>query len=419
MAAVAALLLPLLGCDGSPHPVPATVEGPVTLGLFDDRTATLPDAAKRGVRSMEARAADFDADGDLDLLVAREEGTNLLLLNDGTGVFSDASDRLPRDVHDHEDIAVADFDNDGDLDAIVVAEDDKAKDFYLNDGKARFTNVPDRIPQRCSSDSVAAADLDGDRDIDVVIGCSGREMLLLNDGSGRFDDALGRIPSCNWLRDITQDVAIGDVDRDGDPDLVIGNEDDNCLLLNDGRAEFQLAAAGALPLRENTRWGRLVGRFVEETRNVDLGDVDQDGDLDILFSNVNWNDGNDPQDRLLLNDGRGTFQDSGTTRLPRETLTTIDQDFADIDADGDLDIVAVHTDRAERHRMLINQGNGQFVDETTRYFPSSLRGDGIEVEIADFTGDGRLDLYFATYTGGDQLLIQRFVPTPVPKISHP
>jgi hypothetical protein len=46
-----------------------------------------------------------------------EEGTNLLLLNEGTGVFSDASDRLPRDVHDHEDIAVAEFDNDGDLDA--------------------------------------------------------------------------------------------------------------------------------------------------------------------------------------------------------------------------------------------------------------------------------------------------------------
>ena len=55
----------------------------------------------------------------------------------------------------------------------------------------------------------------------------------------------GRVPSCNWLRDISQDVAIGDLDRDGDPDHVIGNKDDNCLLFNNRRAEFEIAPIGA------------------------------------------------------------------------------------------------------------------------------------------------------------------------------
>jgi hypothetical protein len=64
IAAVAALLLPSFGCYGDQPPAAEAVEGPVTLGLFDDRTSTLPDAAKRGMRSMEARAADFDSDGD-------------------------------------------------------------------------------------------------------------------------------------------------------------------------------------------------------------------------------------------------------------------------------------------------------------------------------------------------------------------
>jgi len=375
--------------------------------LFDDRTHTLPRAAAR--RSMEARAADFDGDGDLDLLVAREEGPNALLLNDGRGVFGDASGRLPAESphHDHEDIAVADFDRDGDVDAIVVAEDDGARDFYLNDGRARFTSASDRLPRRCRSNAVAAADFDGDGDADVVFGCAGPDVLLLNDGAGRFRDRSGGLwQGRNW-RDVTQDVAVGDVDGDRDLDLVFANEDDNRLLLNDGRARFGEAPRGALPLRPRRFSGRLRGRFDEESRNVDLADVDGDGDLDVLFSNVGWEEGNDPQDRLLLNDGRGRFTDSGTSRIPAESLSTIASGFVDVDADGDQDVVAIHTMPGEHHRLLLNSGRGTFTDATGRHLPATLVGDGIEVEAADFNGDGRADLYVCGYSTYDQLLIAR------------
>ena len=247
------------GCGGGAPP-PAQYPprgGEVGEPLFDDRTPTLPRTDAR--RSMEARAGDFDGDGDQDLLVAREEGQNALLLNDGNGRFTDASSRIPRESspHDHEDIAVADFDRDGDLDAIVAAEDDQAKDFYINDGRANFTNAADRLPQQCKSDAVAAADLDNDQDVDVVFGCGGRDMLLLNDGTGRFADASKNLPrGPNW-RDVSQDVAIGDIDGDRDPDLVFANEDDNRILLNDGRARFEEAPAGSLPLRPWTVTARL------------------------------------------------------------------------------------------------------------------------------------------------------------------
>ena len=408
LSAVAFVLIGLTGCYGPPPPA-ATFPprgGEVIEPLFEDRTSTLPKASNR--RSMEARAADFDGDGDLDILVAREESPNALLLNDGQGFFSDASDRLPPEssAHDHEDIAVADFDGDGDLDAIVSAEDDELKDFYLNDGQANFSSVSDRLPQHCKSNAVAAADFDADGDVDVVFGCAGNDLLLINDGTGHFRNLSSNISEGDNWRDITQDVAIGDLDADGDLDLVLANEDDNRLLLNDGHARFSDAPAGALPLRQWSRAAQILGRFEEESRNVDLGDVDGDGDLDILFSNVGWEESNNPQDRLLLNDGHGRFEDTGTSRIPKESLTTIAGSFFDLEADGDLDIVTIHTMPGESHRLLINSGRGIFADMTDRYLPASLVGDGIEVEVADFNGDKRPDMYICGHSTFDQLLIR-------------
>lgn len=64
-------------------------------------------------RCMDADAGDADGDGDLDVALAMEFEPNVLLVNDGAGRFSNGSDRLPREVHDSEDVAFADFDGDG------------------------------------------------------------------------------------------------------------------------------------------------------------------------------------------------------------------------------------------------------------------------------------------------------------------
>jgi len=354
----------------------------------------LPQGAWPGA-SMEARAADLDGDGDLDLLLAKEKRLNVLLLNDGHGHFTDASDRLPRTRHDSEDVAVGDFDGDGDLDAVLATEDDAVPEYYLNDGGARFSDAGARLPLTAVCNAVVAGDLDGDRDLDLVFGCDGAEHVMVNDGHGTFSD--GTFGPLAAARDVTQDVALGDVDRDGDPDLLVGNEDGNRLYLNT-RGVFTDATDRIPP-----------PPTPEETRNADLGDADGDGDLDVFFSNVTFS-GKDPQGRLLLNDGQGRFTDVTAARLPRMTWSTMDGDFVDVDHDGDLDLVTTSVPAGGRPRVYLNDSRGMFTDASDVWFPNGLRAEGIEVEVADFDGDGRLDVYLANYRGADRLLLARAPP---------
>ncbi len=89
--------------------------------------------------------------------------------------------------------------------------------------------------------------------------------------------------------DNTSSVALGDVDGDGDRDIVEANQQANRVWLNDGTGSF-------------TDSGQALGN--DGTQNVTLGDVDGDGDLDIVDANAGPN-------RVWFNDGAGTFTDSG------------------------------------------------------------------------------------------------------------
>lgn len=349
---------------------------------------------------MDARPADLDNDGDLDIVIAVEFGTNLLFLNDGTGRFTYDASRFPNTRHDSEDIGIADFDNDGDLDIVFVSEDDRVNELYLNDGSATFTDASDRFPVTGTSNAVLVTDVDGDGTPDILIGNNGQNTVLLNDGTGHFTDATReRLPTIN---DSTQDLELGDVDGDGDLDLLVGNEDANRLLLNDGSGVFSDASE------------RLViaeGRG-EETREADLGDVDGDGDLDILFANINAFVPNaNPQNRLLLNDGTGHFTDVTATHLPASPERSFDGDFVDLDADGDLDILTSNSvpggGTPARFSALINDGTGRFTNNTATILPPTAQGNGFDAEAADFNGDGKLDLYLASRGRVDRLLLGR------------
>ena len=350
--------------------------------------------------SMEARAADLDADGDLDLIVAREHAPNILLLNDGAGRFLDASNRIPQKVRDSEDIVVADFDGDGDLDIVIVSEDETPgaqnapkHEYYINGG-ASFSDASGLIPVRGNCNAVAAGDIDGDGDLDLVFGCEGPEIVLINVGGGDFrDESASRI--LGQANDATQDVVLADLDRDGDLDLVVANESGgpNRVLFNDGRGVFTPAPQGYVPPRS----------LPEATRNADLADVDGDGDLDLFFSNVAFA-GGAPGSRLLLNDGTGRFTDVTATHLPSMSYGVIDGDLADIDGDGDRDLILAPSPTGP-FRAFLNDGQGKFAEETSKVFPPGLTGQGLEVEIADYDRDGRLDVYLANYVQSPDMLL--------------
>lgn len=393
------------GDSGAPSEGGTGAHGEIQEGtpLFRDVTAThLPTGVLDGL-SMDAGVADVDGDGDLDIVVANEFRPNILLLNDGTGRFTDGSGNLPAAEHDSEDVGIDDFDGDGDLDIVVVSEDDQINEFYLGDGTGRFTDEGQRIPVGGTTNGVLVADLNGDGAPDILMANNGQDALLINDGSGGFvDETAERLPS---IDDVTQDHELGDVDGDGDLDIVVANEGRNRLFINDGSGRFTDESEDRVPLRGTP----------EETREADLGDIDGDGDLDLLFANVSAFVANaDPRNRLLVNDGQGVFSDETEERLPADRDSSFDGDFRDLDGDGDLDIVTGNSDVDLSRRRIApapfrafrNDGTGRFEEVTQLVFGPGIDGTGFDLEFGDFDGDGLEDVYLASRGTGDRLLLR-------------
>ncbi len=197
---------------------------------------------------------------------------------------------LPKDSDETFAMALGDVDGDGDLD-LVFGNSVSQNRLYLNDGKGKFTDATAaRWPGRGWSNAVSLGDVDGDGDLDLVLATHGQNRLYLNEGKGKLNDATAsRLPKDV---DLTKAMGLRDVDGDGDLDLVFGNEvfgngGQNRLYLNDGKGKFTDATASRLP------------KEIDSTNAVGLGDVDGDGDLDLVFGNLVF--GNSAQNRLYLN----------------------------------------------------------------------------------------------------------------------
>lgn len=272
--------------------------------------------------SMDTGIADLDQDGDMDIFIANEHRPNILLINDGKGKFTNESSRIPQVNHDSEGIGIADFDMDGDPDIIIVSEDEKINELYLNHGDGTFSDGGDRIPVTGTSNSVVVYDINRDGAPDELIGNNGQNNILINDEKGNFKDETEQ--RFGKFIDVTQDLTLGDIDNDGDQDLLIGNEDANRVLINDGKGFFKDQSIQRLPYRKT----------LEENREVDVADIDGDGDLDILYGNVQvFVENAERQNRLLLNDGKGFFADITATHLPKDDNRCFGVAFLDIDND--------------------------------------------------------------------------------------
>ena len=291
------LLFITLGCaqdSDSDQLVEDTLDEPAK--PFQDVTNTHLFSGSTGNNSMDAAVVDIDDDGDLDIVLAMEFVANAILINDGTGKLTDESQqRFPNLQHDSEDIAIADFDSDGDLDIVFVSEDDQTNEFYENTGNGSFIDSGSRIPVTGTTNAVESVDINNDGHVDLILGNAGQNFILINDGTGNFDDESStRLPSNNFT---TQDIELADVDNDNDLDIVEANETFNRILINNGDGVFSDETSTNLPAVN------------DQTREVDLGDIDNDGDLDIVFANVDFGGFGDPQNRLLENDGSGKFSE--------------------------------------------------------------------------------------------------------------
>ena len=221
------------------------------------------------------------------------------------------------------------------------------------------------------SNGVAIGDVDKDGDLDVYVsnGDSQQNRLWLNDGSGSFTAA-----------DITGDTGtshgavMGDVDKDGDPDIYVANDaGQNNLWINDGTGSFTAAD---------------ITGDTANSRGAVMGDVDKDSDLDIYVANV------DGQNNLWFNDGTGTFTASNITG---DTGLSHGAVMGDVDKDGDLDIYVAND--AGQNNLWLNDGTGTFTAADITGDTANSR----EAVMGDVDRDGDLDIYVTTIDGQNRL----------------
>lgn len=375
--------------------------------------------------AVDAEIGDVDGDGDLDLVVCHQRGavatSPQLLINDGQGVFRDETvQRLPALQMSPSGASLADVDNDGDLDLLIRNSGSGIGDGHrllINDGQGRFDDETDtRLAGRATIGPCRLGDLDGDGDVDLIGVPRTLEMdsltvlVYANDGQGGFPD--DPMHSVRVESRCVTDIALADVDGDGDLDAVFGclpltviriTADDtdvvhfsgqNLLLINDGTGYFSDDTSSRLP-----------GSVEDNTARVLAGDVDSDGDVDLLFVNRGF-EFSEANNRLLINKGDGTFVDATLERLSSEPVVGAGHwnnggVLADFTGDGAPDVFLATVDPGAggpaRDILYVNDGTGRFVDRSATDLPAVIDF-SVDAAAGDVDGDGDLDLFVANST---------------------
>jgi methionine-rich copper-binding protein CopC len=318
----------------------ATGQGLATASFAQFIVGTAPSAGTFGLpgQSLPAApstygvaAADFNGDGNLDLASCSQYGTSKVQVRfgRGDGTFGDATDYAMGASYY---LTSADLDNDGDLDLIVGNYGQLV--VMRNNGSGVFTSLRG---YRTGNDvrTIATADLDGDGNLDVVVACAASGAIFVHSGQG---DCTFSVSGGSYFSvSAPVGVAVGDVDKDGDLDVVTATAQSNraFVRLNDGMGNLTAGATLTVGFHPNS---------------VALGDLNGDGALDVVTANQNSSSAS-----VLLNTnaGTGTFQ-AATTVNTGDRPT--DVKLGDLDGDGDLDLVASSTTRDIR----FNNGSGVF-----------------------------------------------------------
>ncbi|MBL7992119.1 MAG: VCBS repeat-containing protein, partial [Candidatus Kapabacteria bacterium] len=230
--------------------------------------------------------------------------------------------------------------------------------------------------------SAAFGDVDGDGDLDIATAnqTGTNVTVLANNGSGSYTAIAG---SPFAVGGALRSLVFGDVDRDGDLDLVITRIGltSVVVLLNNGSGSFTTSAIGSPFTVGTSPW------------YVALGDVDGDGDLDLATANNGSNDVT-----LLLNNGVGTFTPAPGSPIALGSTGASGIDFGDVDGDGDLDF-AVANNGSTNVAVLLNNGTGLYAPAVGS--PFTVGTSPRSVTFGDVDGDGDLDIATTNQTSND------------------
>ena len=357
--------------------------------------------------------ADYDLDGDFDLII-NTQGNGRLMRNDG-GSFTDVTGTLAPDFNSgslERTALFVDFNNDGYPDVFRNKHNDLR--IYLQDpatnrfgngtgGTApnqRFTSLTDGM----NTEGAGALDYDGDGDLDLFVDNHNYGVdILQNDGNGFFTHVTRKADSPNppynvgdpttWPLGLVQDATDGDYgsatdfNDDGWVDIVVRKRDQVDLFTNVG-GTFQ------------------NGVDIDQAANGNKGavafyDFDNDGDFDLYWTENGTN-------QIHRNNGDGTWTPLGASTGIPTTFSGQMEGLAcgDVDNDGDIDIFLANggsggSDISKLYLNQINNGGGamSFVDSGISF---SNRAEGCT--FVDIDQDGDLDLYM-NRSGSNRLYI--------------
>jgi hypothetical protein len=290
---------------------------------------------------------------------------------------------------------LADLNGDGFLDVYVVVMRDgepyeRIPSYLLfNDGAGGFTDSSQSF-EFVHSASAAVGDLDGDGDIDLLANEYHLLMQYRNDGSGALHD-LGWISNEDLVAGRLY-LSLADLDANGTLDIFaaaccggIANDSQplypfDTVWLNDGKGNFRST-------------GQLLSKMGSNA--VALGDVDGDGFPDAFVAtgqsiDANLNHPRDNPNTIWLNDGQGSFRDSGQRLGKRESLAVA---LGDLDGDGFIDAVVGNKGPDE---VWLNDGKGNYAVSSQSLGDGSARS----VHLADLDSDGDLDIFIAEELDG-------------------
>lgn len=363
-----------------------------------------------GVKASRAAWGDYDNDGFQDLLL---DGKRLFKNIGGESFYEISSLSFPSGMKAGGAVW-GDFNNDGALD--FVTKDPEA--VWLND-KGVFVKVTgeNAIPDNgFPTEGTGTADLNGDGFLDIYFaeyenseGEYGTDRLYFGKGDGTFTDVTetSGIKPEDGKNMAGRGVNIGDFDNDGDMDIFVSNYrlTRNFLFINDGKGNFTETAV------ERGVSGNDTDGWYGHTIGSEWSDIDNDGDLDLISANLAHPRYIDFSDKTMIYKNSGapdyTFNDIRRETGIRFEETHSEPALGDLDNDGYQDIYFTSVYEGRRSFLYRSRKAEKFDDVT--FLSGTRKFNGWGVAFADIDNDGRLDMLTA---GGQVKLFKNITPDP-------